>query len=577
MMTMSKVILLNRVKTNSITTWQKLTNILSKILKTFIGKKTKVKIEDNKAREVMADTVKEFSELVCSTMGPSGQNILLHVGAGYAHITKDGVTVAKGIDYDEPEKKIVAEVLKQAAETTNQAAGDGTTTATCIAAAVVEHGLELINKGRSPTEIKEQLNREKDEILDILKDQRVLFEDKSKEEIKEILYKIAMISTNGANQYAELISDAISEGGINTVISINKGSSKLELERLQGAKIPNTGCVSYEYIRGTKEKKTTLEKCRVLITTFELEDPAIIKTLERNVITPIREAGESLLIISKKADKGFLANMVVLNSTGQLKNTIVRAPYYGAVGREMMDDLAAYVGAQVVDEAAGHKFQSVTINHLGYASRAEVTAFNTTFYGPKTNVSDFEKRVKLLEEKMKSCQDGDGEKVRERYASLTGKVFNLNIPVTSEIENQEELDRVEDAINACRGALEHGYVAGCGVALYEASEYSSKLMKKICRKPFETIISNTGRDPEAIAKARHNAGHTLDNYEPVTYDAKIGCFGEPLKIGIIDSYKVISEAFKNGISVGSTLLTTKGIIANKPIVSMQAPYEMFEG
>ena len=256
-----------------------------------------------------------------------------------------------------------------------------------------------------------------------------------------------------------------------------------------------------------------------------------------------------------------------------MKNTIVRAPYYGAVGREMMDDLAAYVGATVIDEAAGDLFQNVRVEHLGYVEKAEATAHNTTFYGPKTNKEKFEKRIKLLETKLAAIdKNDDAEKVQERYASLTGKVYTLHIPMTSDIENQEELDRVEDAINACKGALEHGYVPGCGAALYRAAfmGFISPSMRRICAAPLERIVENTGSNPEAVKEALRIADSN------VTYDARLKVYDDCLMIGIIDSFKVISEAFKNGISVGTTLLSTKGIIAKVPEKAVQMPYEYYE-
>lgn len=516
-------------------------------------------------REVVNTTVAEFEELVCSTMGPYGQCIALHNDVGSPVVTKDGVSVAKVIEFEEPEKNLIAQILRQAAEKTNDEAGDGTTTSTAIAAATVKEGNKMLATGADVNAIRRGITTALRDVEKALDKSRVEFSSKDEAERTEILKKIAMISTNGDEQISELIASAVSKAGRTGIVTIKKGTT-YDLEQSTGMKIPNAGVVDYEFIRGAPDKKVVLKKCRIFITTYELESPQVIRALEQKVLGPIMNNSESLLVISKKAEKGFLANMINNNAKGHLKNAIVKAPYFGAVGREMMDDIAAMTSATVIDEKEGHKLGNVEISHLGYADEVEVSPFHTVIFGPKRDEPRIEKRIEILEQKAKAIgyKEGDSDKTLERLAAITGSVYNVKIPSLSDIEDKEVMDRVEDAINACKGALEFGYLPGGGVALLRiAHQLDSenpyyKLLANIISYPFKKILSNAGETYQVVEN------QLVKGENEYVYDAREKKFGEALELGVIDSYKVVSKSLTNGISVGLMLLTTVGLIADKP-------------
>lgn len=531
-------------------------------------------IKINNTRESILDTVNIVESLVCATMGPDGQNIALHNEAGRPMITKDGVTVANAIDFEEPEKKIIAEILKEAAQRTNTVAGDGTTTSTCIAAAVAKSFMKLIAAGHNPNFIKNEINKYREELLNELEKLKIGFSSETDEKKKEILYKIAMISTNGDEEISKVISEAVFESGVDGLIEVKNTYGDASWQRANGVKIPNARFAHAEFARGNADQEVVLKKARILLTTYELEDPNIINILNENVLKPIRAKGESIIIIAKSG-KSFLENMIKFNATGQFKNCVVQPPYFGEVGREMLDDVAAYIGAEVIDQAKGHKFENITLDHLGYVEKAVITKSHTTIYDASIDKERMEKRFQLLIEELNKLEPGsrDDRKVKERFASLSGNVFLLNVPRVSNIEDGERLDRVEDAINACKGALESGYLPGGGVALWRASHKLNlkdglgvKIMREISKAPIDRILENAGLSfPEIMSEIIPDKS---------SYDVRTKTGGNALEIGVIDSFKVIYHAVKNGISIGTTLMTCTGIIADKPVEN-NSPFEMY--
>lgn len=519
------------------------------------------------SREVIGKAVSDFEEFVCSTMGPFGQNIALHNDVGEPVITKDGVSVAKVISFEDPEKDIVAQVLKQAAEKTNEEAGDGTTTSTAIASAVFREGAELLKNGDwNVNSIRRKIQVAQQEIVENLKSSRVQFEDEPEEKRREILYKIAMISTNGDKELSKLISEAVLKAGLTGVVNTQVGAMDYELTNSRGIKLQNSPVFSMDYFRGLQDKRAVYRKCRILLTTFELESANLINVLQPKVLNTIMEKNESILIVTPKAEKGFLANMINNNAKGTLKNAIVKAPYFGTVGREMMDDIAAVCGTRVLDEAAGHTLGSIEYKHLGYAEEVEVSEKETVIFNPKSNDAAVKERVDFLKGVAKKInfKTNDMDKTMERLATITGSVYNIRIPSYSNIEDKERTDRIDDAVNACLGALEYGYVPGGGAALVRAGEAVTdkeikSFVSKICRYPMRRILENAGLDDTKKIQVEVTA---LEHGE--VYDVRDDKYGKPLETGVIDSYKVIDKAFANGLSVGLMLLTTKGIIADIP-------------
>jgi chaperonin GroEL len=307
----------------------------------------------------------------------------------------------------------------------------------------------------------------------------------------------------------------------------------------------------------------------VLLTTYELENPQLLNDL-KDLFTQIGKAGGSLLLISKKVDKGFLAHLLQWNATGQLPNAAVRAPYFGAVGREMMDDLAAYLGTIVVEEEKKHSLSKLTIDMLGKVEEADVTPHYTVLRGIKPDQERLAKRVALLEAKLSTIKDKltDPDKTLERLTLLNGKVYTIGVPALSEIEDKERMDRVEDALNACKGALEHGYVPGGGVTYARIGLSSgSKLIEKIMFSPLKKILNNAG-------KSEHELSWLFEDAQDKTtsYDLRTEKEGDALNIGAIDSYRAAESAILNGLSVGSMLLTTNAIVLPKQV--KENPFQM---
>lgn len=533
-------------------------------------------IQIKKSRDKILDTLKVFEDLVCATMGPDGQNIALHNDTGRSIITKDGVTVANAIDFEEPEEKLLSDIIKEAAQRTNTVAGDGTTTSICIASSVAKAFSKLLAAGYSSNEITREIQSYRKKLLDQLDSMRVDFTEESDEVRKEILYKIAMISTNGDQEISEIISEAVFQAGQDGLINVRNSYGDASWERANGVKIPQARFAHAEFARGCPDQEITLKKVRVLLTTYELEDPNIINILNENILKPVRKAGESILVIGKSG-KSFLENMIQFNATGQFKNCVVQPPYFGDVGREMLDDIAAYVGGKVIDQAQGHQFENVELQHLGYVEKAVVNKSHTTVYEAKTDTDRMEERLDLLRTAFTKLEAGtrDDRKIKERLASLQGNVFVLNVPKVSTIEDGERLDRVEDAINACRGALESGYLPGGGAALYQAwdiltktedSAIANKIFSEVCKAPVIKILSNAGIAFESINTEITESGKA--------FDVRKNKSGKALEIGVIDSHKVITNAVKNGISIGTTLMTCTGIIADKPQEN-SSPFEMY--
>jgi chaperonin GroEL len=521
-------------------------------------------IESENTRSKILSTVKQMEDIVCSTMGPYGQNIMLRNEAEVPVITKDGVTVAKSIFSEDEFEQIVFDILKQAAEKTNSEAGDGTTTATSIAANTFKEGFKLISADIDPMTIKREIDAFLGKYKEKLEKYKIVFKDKPVEEVQDILYKIAMISTNGDEEMSKIISEATAKAGLNGVINIKKTTGSYEITPSSGVKIPNAGVVNYDFIKGTVDKKITLNKVHVLLTTYELENPQLLNDL-KDLFTQIGKVGGSLLLISKKVDKGFLAHLLQWNATGQLPNAAVRAPYFGSVGREMLDDLAAYLGTIVVEEEKKHSLSKLTIEMLGKVDEADVTPHYTVLRGIKPDQKRLNERIALLEAKLKTIKDKttDPDKTLERLTLLNGKVYTIGVPAVSEIEDKERMDRVEDALNACKGALEYGYVPGGGVTYARIGINSeSDLIKKIMLSPLKRILENAGKTHHEIKLQE----------DKTSYDLRTGKMGDALEIGVIDSYKVAESAVLNGLSVGSMLLTTKAIVLPKQI--KDNPYQM---
>lgn len=518
------------------------------------------------SRKVIGNAVDQFEDFVCSTMGPSGQNIALHNDLGEPVITKDGVSVAKVISFEDPERDIVAQVLKQAAEKTNEEAGDGTTTSTAIASAIFREGQKLLEKGDwNVNAIRKKVEAAQKEVLAELEKVRVKFDEETEEKRKEILYKIAMISTNGDHDLSLLISQAVLKAGLTGVVNTQVAGMSYELTNSTGMKLKNSHPFSMDYFRGLESEKALYKNCRILITTYELESANIINVIQPKVLEPLMKKNESLIIITPKADKGFLANMINNNAKGILKNAIVKAPYFGPVGRKMMEDIAAKCNTVVFDEDKGHKFEALTYDMLGFAKEVEVSEKETIVFEPVPHEERLAERIAMLtaEAKKVDYKTNDIEKAQERLATITGGVYNIKIPRKSDVEDKERVDRIDDAVNACLGALEHGYVPGGGAALVQASrEISDKdiamTMQNVCRYPMKRILSNAGQED----KLSEVMGSVLEVDE--VYDVRAESYGKPLETGVIDSYKVIDKAFNNGLSVGLMLLTTKGIIADVP-------------
>lgn len=518
------------------------------------------------AREALKRGVDKVANAVKVTLGPKGRNVVIDKGFGSPIITKDGVTVAKEIELKDKFENVGAELVKEVASKTNDVAGDGTTTATVLAQAIVAEGFSAVNSGANPLVLKKGMDKAVDWVIDYLNKKKKLVS--GYEKIKEV----ASISAND-QEIGKLIADVFKDVGKDGVVTVEESqSSEMAKELVEGMQI-DKGYVSPYMITNAERMEAVLEDAPILITDKKISSIQDIVPL----LQKMSEAGKRELVIVAEDLEGDAMTTLVLNKLrGNFTTLAVKAPGFGDRKKEMLEDLAIVTGGQVISEEKGMKLEGVDLSMLGKARRVVATKELTTFVGGKGKKSDIEKRVAQLKAQIaKSTSDFDKEKLQERLGRLSGGVAIIRVGATTETELKEKKFRIEDAVNATRAALAEGIVAGGGIALFEASkELNNKVLKgvaevgdeakgvsiikAILEKPLRAIAENAGKDSnEVVSKV-----FTMES--GMGLNAATGEYVDMFKEGIIDPLKVVKASLTNAVSVASLVLTTEAVITDIP-------------
>jgi chaperonin GroEL len=515
------------------------------------------------ARQRMLRGVDILADAVKVTLGPKGRNVVLDKSFGAPRITKDGVTVAKEIELGDKFENMGAQMVREVASKTNDIAGDGTTTATVLAQAIVKEGAKAVAAGMNPMDLKRGIDLAVDAVVEEIK------KKSKKVTTNEEIAQVGTISANGDKDIGRMIAKAMEKVGNEGVITVEEAKSlETELEVVEGMQF-DRGYVSPYFVTDT-------EKMRVI-----LEDPYVLihekKLASLQPMLPILEAvvqsAKPLLIIAEEVEGEALATLVVNKLRGGLKVAAVKAPGFGDRRKAMLEDIAILTKGQVISEELGIKLENVTLDMLGRAKKAIIEKENTTLVdgaGPK---KDIEARCNQIRQQIEeTTSDYDKEKLQERLAKLAGGVAVIRVGGATEVEVKEKKDRVDDAMHATRAAVEEGILPGGGVPLLRAQKALDKLapanddqrvgidiVRRALAWPLRQIAINAGADGSVVA------GKVLDEKEySWGYDAQEGSYKDLVKAGVIDPTKVVRTALQDAASVAALLITTEAMVAEKP-------------
>ena len=511
---------------------------------------------DIEARDGLKRGVDALADSVKVTLGPKGRNVIISKSFGGPQVTKDGVTVAKEVELENELENMGAQMVKEVASKTNDLAGDGTTTATVLAQAIVKEGLKNVASGANPMDLKRGIDSAVSTITDELNKQAKQIGNSS-EKIKQV----ASISANNDNTIGDLISQAFEKVGKEGVITVEEAKgTDTYVDVVEGMQF-DRGFLSPYFVTNADKMITELENPYILLIDKKISNlQEILPILE-----PVSQSGRSLLIIAEDVEGQALATLVVNKLRGGLKIAAVKAPGFGDRRKAMLEDIAILTGGTVISEERGFSLENVELTMLGTAETVAIDKDNTTIVNGSGKSNDIKARVNQIKAQIETTtSDYDKEKLQERLAKLAGGVAVLYVGAASEVEMKEKKDRVDDALNATRAAVEEGIVAGGGVALVQTKKILDKLkadnsdeltgiqiVTRAIEAPLRTIVENAGSEG-SIVVAKVMGGK--DNYG---YDAKKEEYVDMLKAGIIDPKKVTRIALENAASVAGMILTTE--------------------
>ncbi|MGD9914712.1 MAG: chaperonin GroEL [Rhizobiaceae bacterium] len=514
------------------------------------------------ARERMLNGVNILADAVKVTLGPKGRNVVIDKSFGAPRITKDGVTVAKEIELADKFENMGAQMVREVASKTNDVAGDGTTTATVLAQAIVQEGAKAVAAGMNPMDLKRGIDLAvADVVADLVKKAKKI---KSSDEVAQV----GTISANGEESVGQMIAEAMQKVGNEGVITVEEAkTAETELEVVEGMQF-DRGYLSPYFITNPDKMVAELEDAYILLHEKKLSNlQSMLPVLEAVVQT-----SKPLLIISEDVEGEALATLVVNKLRGGLKIAAVKAPGFGDRRKAMLEDIAILTGGQVISEDLGIKLESVTLAMLGRAKKVRIEKENTTIVDGAGKKAEIQGRVAQIKQQIdETSSDYDREKLQERLAKLAGGVAVVRVGGSTEIEVKEKKDRVDDALNATRAAVEEGIVAGGGVALLRASQAIKAvgvnadqnagiaIVKRAVQAPARQIASNAGAEASIVV------GKILDNKGPAYgYNAQTGEYGDMIAMGIVDPVKVVRTALQDAASVAGLLVTTEAMIAEAP-------------
>ena len=514
------------------------------------------------ARDKMLHGVDVLANAVKVTLGPKGRNVVLDKSYGAPRITKDGVTVAKEIELEDKFENMGAQMLREVASKTSDIAGDGTTTATVLAQAIVKEGIKLVAAGMNPMDLKRGIDMAVDEVVkDIARQAKKV---KSSEEIAQV----GTVAANGEKEIGQMIAKAMQKVGNEGVITVEEAKSlESELEVVEGMQF-DRGYISPYFITNAEKMVAELESPYILIYEKKLSGLQSMLPLLELVV----QSGRPLLIIAEDIEGEALATLVVNKLRGGLKVAAVKAPGFGDRRKAMLQDIAVLTGGELISEDLGIKLENVTIDMLGRAKRVTITKDDTTIVNGAGKKADIEARIAQIKQQIEdTTSDYDKEKLQERLAKLAGGVAVIKVGGSSEVEVKERKDRVDDALNATRAAVEEGIVPGGGVALLWASkslkvkgrnedqEAGINIVRRALQAPIRQIAENAGVEGSIVV------GRVTDHKSPsFGYDAQTGEYGDLIGKGIIDPAKVVRVALQDASSVAGLLVTTEAMVADRP-------------
>ncbi|CDZ32687.1 60 kDa chaperonin [Neorhizobium galegae bv. officinalis] len=514
------------------------------------------------AREKLLRGVDILADAVKVTLGPKGRNVVIDKSYGAPRITKDGVTVAKEIELDDKFENMGAQMVREVASKTNDIAGDGTTTATVLAQAIVREGGKAVAAGMNPMDLKRGIDLA---VTAVVKD---LLAKAKKINTSEEIAQVGTISANGEKEIGQYIADAMQKVGNEGVITVEEAkTAETELEVVEGMQF-DRGYLSPYFVTNAEKMVAELEDAYVLLHEKKLSNlQAMLPILEAVV-----QSGKPLLIISEDVEGEALATLVVNKLRGGLKIAAVKAPGFGDRRKAMLEDLAILTGGTVISEDLGIKLENVTLEMLGRAKKVSITKENTTVVDGAGTKADIDGRIGQIKAQIEeTTSDYDREKLQERLAKLAGGVAVIRVGGSTEIEVKEKKDRIDDALNATRAAVEEGIVPGGGTALLRASivldikgenddqNAGISIIRKALQSLVRQIAENAGSEGSIVV------GKILESdTDNFGYNAQTGEFGDMITMGIVDPVKVVRTALQNAASVAGLLVTTEAMIADLP-------------
>ena len=518
---------------------------------------------DVEARDKLKRGVDALANAVKVTLGPKGRNVVIGKKFGAPQITKDGVTVAKEIELKDPIENMGAQMVKEVASKTADVAGDGTTTATVLAQAIIQAGLKNVAAGANPMDLKRGIDKAVTELVKNLKKiSKEVGSDNSK------IKQIATISANNDETIGALIAEAMKVVGNDGVITVEEAKgTETDVKIVEGMQF-DRGYLSPYFVTNADKMITEMENPLILISEKKISS---MKEL-MPILEPVVQAGKGLLIIAEDVDGEALGTLVVNRLRGSLKVAAVKAPGFGDRRKAMLEDIAILTGGQVISEERGMTLENVTMDMLGTAEKIEIDKDNTTIINGKGDKKAISSRVGQIRAQIETTtSDYDREKLQERLAKLAGGVAVLYVGAATEVEMKEKKDRVDDALAATRAAVQEGIVPGGGVALIRAIENLDKLkgdnedemtgiaiVRRAAEEPLRQIIANAGEEGAVIVQK------VKEGKDDFGYNARTDKFENLYKAGVIDPTKVTRIAIENAASIASMLLTTECVIADEP-------------
>jgi len=521
----------------------------------------KLIVYDADARAGLKAGVDKLANAVKVTLGPKGRNVILEKKFGAPTVTKDGVSVAKEIELDDPIENMGAQMVREVASKTSDVAGDGTTTATVLAQAIYREGLKNVTAGANPMDLKRGIDLAVSKIIEHLKS--ISKEVEGRNEIAQV----GSISANNDKSIGDLIADAMEKVGKDGVITVEESkSAETVLEVVEGMQF-DRGYISPYFVTDTESMETILEDPFILIHDKKI---SAMKDL-LPVLEKVAQQGRSLLIISEDLEGEALATLVVNKIRGTLKVAAVKAPGFGDRRKAMLEDIAVLTNGIVISEEQGYKLDNATLEYLGKAKKVVIDKDNTTIVEGAGDTKNIQKRINEIKAQVeKSTSDYDKEKLQERLAKLSGGVAVLKIGASTEVEMKEKKARVEDALHATRAAVEEGIVAGGGVALVRASNVLDKLVgenpdqttgirivQKALEEPLKQIVENAGIEGSVVL------WKVKEGKDDFGFNAATEKYENLIKAGVIDPTKVTRTALENAASVSSLLITTEAVVFEK--------------